>query len=60
MEALIPFVAALSNSTSFGNAVEVRKMGGEGAAKVTAKLGRATYGADVENFPPGPGAMRVL
>jgi dihydroxyacetone kinase len=33
---------------------------GEGTAKLTAKLGRATYGADVENLPPDPGAMRVL
>jgi dihydroxyacetone kinase len=61
MEALILFFAALCNSTSFGDPVEVCKVvGGKGTAKLTAKLGRATYGADVENLSPDPGAMRVL
>ena len=45
MDAPIPFVASLSRATTFGDAVEVCKMGGEGTAKLTAKLGKAMYSA---------------
>ena len=60
MDALIPFVAALSKATTFGDAVEACKVGGEGTAKLTAKLGRATYVTDTGNLPPDPGAMSLV
>ena len=60
MDALIPFVAALSKATTFGDAVEACKAGGEGTAKLTAKLGRATYVTDTGNLPPDPGAMSLV
>jgi dihydroxyacetone kinase len=46
VDALIPLVAAGSKATTFGDAVEAWKLGGEGTAKLTAKLGRATYVMD--------------
>ena len=60
MDALIPFVAALSKATMFGDAVEACKAGGEGTAKLTAKLGRVTYVTDTGNLPPDPGAMSLV
>jgi dihydroxyacetone kinase len=60
MDALIPFVGALSSATNFGDAVEACKVGGEGTAKLTAKLGRATYVTDTGNLPPDPGAMSLV
>ena len=57
MDTFIPFVAALSNVTTFGDAVETCKLGGEGTAKLTVKLGRAPFVPDTGNLPPGPGAM---
>jgi hypothetical protein len=41
MDALIPFVAALSSVTTSGDVVEACKAGEEGTTKLTAKLGRA-------------------
>jgi dihydroxyacetone kinase len=60
MDTLIPFVAALSKATTFGDAVEACKVGGEGTAELTAKLGRATYVTDTQNLPPDPGAMNLV
>jgi dihydroxyacetone kinase len=60
MDALIPFVAALSKATTFGDAVEAYKAGGEGTAELMAKLGRATYVTDTGNLPPDPGAMSLV
>ena len=44
-----------SRPTTFGDMVEVCKAGGEGTAKLTAKLGRATYVMDTGNLPPDRG-----
>ena len=60
MDALIPFVDALAKASSFGDAVQACREGGEGTAKLTAKLGRATYVTDNGNLPPDPGAMSLV
>jgi dihydroxyacetone kinase len=42
MDALVPFIASFSTkATTFGDPVVASKLGGEGTAKLTAKLGRA-------------------
>jgi dihydroxyacetone kinase len=56
MDALILFIAALSRATTFEDAVEACKAGGEG----TPKLERATYVTDTGNLPPDPGAMSLV
>ena len=56
MGAHIPFVAALSKATTFGDAAEACKVGG---AKLKAKP-RATYVTDTDNLPPDPGAMSLV
>ena len=58
MDARIPFVASLSRATTFGDVVEVYKMGGEGT-KLTAKL-RATYVTDTGNLSPDPGPTSLV
>ncbi|KAL1665340.1 Dak1 domain-containing protein [Schizophyllum commune] len=60
MDALIPFVDALGTAGSFAEVAKACKEGGEGTAKLTAKLGRATYVGDNGNLPPDPGAMSVV
>ena len=35
-------------------------MGGEGTAKLMAKLGRATYVTDTGNLPPDPSALNLV
>ncbi|KAJ7471889.1 Dak1 domain-containing protein [Mycena latifolia] len=60
MDALIPFVEALSKGPAFDDAVAACKAGGEGTAKLVAKLGRATYVGDNGNLPPDPGAMSLV
>lgn len=60
MDTLIPFVAALSSATTFGDAVEACKVGGEGTAKLTSELGRTTYVTDTVNSLPDPGAMSLV
>ncbi|KAJ6590569.1 Dak1 domain-containing protein [Mycena vulgaris] len=60
MDALIPFVEALSKVSTFDDAVEACKAGGEGTAALVAKLGRATYVGDNGNLPPDPGAMSLV
>jgi len=55
-----PFVGTLSSATTFGDAVEACKVSGEGTAKLTAKLGRATYVTDTGILPPDPGAMSLV
>jgi len=60
MDALIPFVAALSKATTFGVAVKACKADGQGTVKLMAKLGRATYVMDTGNLPPDPGAMSLV
>jgi len=58
MGALISFIAALSTkATTFGDAVGACKLGG---AKLTAKLGRATYVMDTGDLPPDPDAMSLV
>ncbi|KDR72886.1 hypothetical protein GALMADRAFT_252217 [Galerina marginata CBS 339.88] len=60
MDALIPFVDALSTATTFEDAVRTCREGGEGTARLVAKLGRATYVTDTGNLPPDPGAMSLV
>ncbi|KIY44664.1 dihydroxyacetone kinase [Fistulina hepatica ATCC 64428] len=60
MDALIPFVEALATASTFSEAAAACKAGGEGTAKLTAKLGRATYVGDNGNLPPDPGAMSLV
>ncbi|KAJ7119555.1 Dak1 domain-containing protein [Mycena epipterygia] len=60
MDALIPFVDALSKTPTFDGAVAACKQGGEGTAALVAKLGRATYVGDNGNLPPDPGAMSLV
>ncbi|KAF8151786.1 Dak1 domain-containing protein [Crassisporium funariophilum] len=60
MDSLIPFVEALSNVSKFSEAVEACKEGGEGTAKLVAKLGRAAYVGDNGDLPPDPGAMSLV
>ncbi|KAJ7641469.1 Dak1 domain-containing protein [Roridomyces roridus] len=60
MDALIPFVEALETASDFEAAVEACRAGGEGTAKLVAKLGRATYVGDNGNLPPDPGAMCLV
>lgn len=61
MDVLIPFVNELSSGTSdFGKAVSVAESAAEGTAKLTPKLGRATYvGVEGKTLPPDPGAYGV-
>ncbi|KAK7036706.1 hypothetical protein VNI00_011371 [Paramarasmius palmivorus] len=63
MDALIPFVEALAEdaaSKSFDHAEQACRAGGEGTAKLTAKLGRATYVGGNDELPPDPGAMSLV
>lgn len=57
MDALIPFAETLAREKDYELAYRATKIGGEGTAKLTAKLGRATYVNDDGNLPPDPGAM---
>ena len=50
MDALIPLITALSTATTFGDAAEACKAGGEDTAGLTARLGTATYVTDTGNF----------
>lgn len=60
MDALIPFVEALSVATVFEDAARACKEGGEGTTKLVAKLGRASYVNDDGHLPPDPGAMSLV
>lgn len=60
MDALIPFADALESEKDYEKAYEATKLGGEGTAQLTAKLGRATYVNDDGNLPPDPGAMSFV
>lgn len=60
MDALIPFAEALANEEDYELAYQAARAGGEGTAKLTAKLGRATYVNDDGNLPPDPGAMSFV
>ena len=60
IDALIPFVGALFKATKFADAVEACKVGREGTAGLTAKLGRARYATDTGNLPPDSGAMSLV
>lgn len=60
MDALIPFVESLSTTSTFEEAANICKEGGEGTAKLVAKLGRASYVSDNGNLPPDPGAMSLV
>lgn len=60
MDALIPFADALADEKDYERAYEATKTGGEGTAKLTAKLGRATYVNDDGDLPPDPGAMSFV
>jgi len=51
---------ALSKATTFGDAVEACKLGGECTAKLKARPRRATYVTDTDNLPPDPGAMSLV
>lgn len=60
MDSLIPFAEALATEKDYERAYKATKAGGEGTAKLTAKLGRATYVNDDGNLPPDPGAMSFV
>ena len=57
MGALIPFVAALSEATTFGDAAEACKVGG---VKLKAKPRKATYVTDTGNLPLDPGMISLV
>jgi triose/dihydroxyacetone kinase / FAD-AMP lyase (cyclizing) len=61
MDVLIPYVETLAQTKSVDAAVAKAQAAAEGTAKLTPKLGRATYVGDVEGgLPPDPGAYAVL
>lgn len=62
MDALIPFAETLANSGDVVAAAQAARDGGEGTARLTAKLGRAAYVGDREDvdMPPDPGAMAFV
>lgn len=62
MDALIPFAETLALSGDVGAAAQAARDGGEGTARLTAKLGRAAYVGDREDMdmPPDPGAMAFV
>lgn len=62
MDALIPFAETLANSGDIKAAAQAARDGGEGTARLTAKLGRAAYVGDREDvdMPPDPGAMAFV
>jgi dihydroxyacetone kinase len=61
MDVLIPYIETLAQTKSVDAAVAKAQTAAEGTAKLTPKLGRATYVGDVEGgLPPDPGAYAVL
>jgi len=61
MDSLIPFCESLKTASTFAEAVEACKKGGEGTKELVAKLGRATYVGEKEGgLPPDPGAMSLV
>ncbi|EJT49850.1 glycerone kinase [Trichosporon asahii var. asahii CBS 2479] len=62
MDSLIPFAETLANSGDVKAAAQAARDGGEGTARLTAKLGRAAYVGDREDvdMPPDPGAMAFV
>ncbi|KAL7422835.1 hypothetical protein Q5752_002131 [Cryptotrichosporon argae] len=61
MDALIPFAETLAATGDVAGAAAACRVGGEGTAHLTAKLGRAAYVGDARaDMPPDPGAMAFV